>query len=734
MKTDARWIASPVDTGKAPVVFCKEFSCAASLRRAWLAVSGLGLYVVHLNGVRLGNDVFDPGYTAYEHRTQMKKTDVTALLREKNHLEITVGAGWALDFRNKEHYYVKQLCAIAELETVAFDGTRTKLLTDSTWTVKTSPILYSELYHGETVDQTAPIRVLGNAVPIKVNTGLVRQIGAPIREQERIAPIALIKTPKGEAVLDFGQNLTGYVELRTHAPKGTRIVLHHAEVLDRDGSFYSENMRAARNECIYITDGKERIFKPTFSFQGFRYVRLTEYPSHAVDLHDFCAIAVHSQMERTGEFLCGNEKINQLYHNVIWGQKSNYLDIPTDCPQRDERLGWTGDAQLFCRTAAINFDVERFFEKWLGDMKAEQAEDGSMPFAVPRVHTDDYASSAAWADASVIIPWELYMAYGNRAMLERYFPMMKKWVDYMHASGPEEFLFIDHWHFGDWLALDAGEDSYAGATPKDLIASAFYAHSTSLLIRAGEALGKDMSFYRKLHQNILTAFRTYFLPNGRLLLRPDLGRAGVTNPPEETQTAYALILHFGLCEERDRKPLADALASLIRKNNGLMSTGLVGTPYLLHALSDNGYATLAYRLLFEERIPSWLYSVNRGATTIWEHWNGIKEDGSFWSSRMNSFNHYVMGSVYDWIFGNTVGIRPIEPAYRKVLISPLPDARFGFVRASIRTRCGKISVHWYYKGEKVYYELDIPDGIEAHLRLPSGREQMLGGGRYLLAE
>ncbi len=736
MNKNAKWIMSPVDTNLAAVNFVRELKLEKPLKKATLEVTAMGVYVAYINGTRVGDWVMAPGDTQYYARIQVQSFDVTDLLKAESKLEIGVGPGWAIEFRNrgekeKGTRFSKQMAALAALTLIYADGTREVIGTDTDWKAYTSHVTHSEIYHGETVDLTAPIKCLGNAVYIKVKGKPVPTVGEKICEQERIAPVELIHTPKGETVIDFGQNLTGYVEIKLKGRRGERIVLHHAEVLDKDGNFYTDNMRDATNECIYVSDGNENVFKPSYSFQGFRYVQLVEFPKVEIDLDSFTAIVVHSEMKRTGDFHCGNEKINQLYHNIIWGQKSNYLDIPTDCPQRDERLGWTGDAQVFCRTAAINYDVEKFFDKWLGDMMIEQDSDGAIHEVIPFYLGKSYHSSAAWADACTIIPWELYTAYGNLEMLRRYFPMMKKWVEHMHAAGPEEFLWLGDWHYGDWLGMDAGEDSYTGATPKDLIASAFYAHSTSRLILAGEALGYDMGEYRALYENIVKAFRERYLSGGKLTLVPDLHPEGIKNPPMETQTSYVLILHFGLCEEKDRQALADSLAALITANKGLMTTGFVGTPYLLHALLDNGYAELAYDLLFEERNPSWLYSVTHGATTMWEHWNGIKEDGSFWSADMNSFNHYAYGSVYDWIFGKAVGIIPTSPAYRTVSIVPHPDRRLGFADASIDSRNGKIRARWYYKEDMVYYEFDIPEGVTATVILPSGKTSVLTGGRYL---
>ena len=485
--------------------------------------------------------------------------------------------------------------------------------------------------------------------------------------------------------------------------------------------------------------------RTTYSFQGFRYIRLAEYPFEEVDLSGFTAIAVNSELKRTGYYRCGNEKINQLYHNIIWGQKSNYLDVPTDCPQRDERLGWTGDAQVFCRTAAINFDVEKFFEKWLGDMAIEQAkENGAVRGVIPECQPYAARISAAWGDAACIIPWQLYEAYGNQKLLRKHLPMMKAWVDFLRRFGPEEYLWLGGYHYGDWLAMDAGEDSYVGATANDLIASAFFAHSTELVIRAGEVLGDDVSEYQALYANVRKAFREYFMENGmpkeEFPLTEELvpGRKKTIDTVRKgvTQTGITLILHFNLCEEAERPALAAKLVELIRQNEGRMTTGFVGTPYLLHVLSAHGYTDVAYELLMQERNPSWLYSVTHGATTMWEHWNSVKEDGSFWSTDMNSFNHYAYGSVFDWIFGVSSGITPVaaDPAYKTVNIAPHPAKVLGFADASIDSRNGRIRSYWYYKGDKVYYEFDIPAGVTAHISLPSGKEYTLSGGNYYFAE
>ncbi len=741
MKTTAKWIACPRDMGEAAVTFCNGFYPRKNVKKATVCASAMGIYSFYLNGKRMGKGVLTPGWTSYHHRVQYQTYDITPYLQSGNRLEFGVCGGWAvgcIGYANANRFFADRPALIAWIDVTYVDGSEERIVTDEEWQVYTSHVLFGELYHGETVDLTAPVELIGNAVVCDIKTRLIPQVGEWITEQERFSPIAVIRTPKGETVLDFGQNMAGYVEIKAKGRRGDRIVVHHAEVLDRDGNFYTENLRAARNKNTYVLSGGEDLFKPSYSYQGFRYIRLTEYPFQEVDTRNFCAIAVHSEMERTGCFVCGNPKINQLYHNILWGQKSNYLDIPTDCPQRDERLGWTGDAQIFFRAAAFNYDVKRFFEKWLGDLALEQRKDGSvgdivpycLPARKPRI-------SAAWGDVATIIPWQLYLTYGDKKLLKKHFPMMKKWVEYLRGAGPEEYLWLEGGrHYGDWLAMDQGPDQYEGATPTDYIASLFYFYSTSLLVKAGRALGMNMEAYESLALGIRAAIRKRYFKNGRLRLIADDWKTGDAEPTLETQTAYVLALYFGICEGEEKQYFADRLAEMIRENGTRMTTGFVGTPYLLHVLSENRYTDLAYELLVQEKSPSWLYSVCHGATTMWEHWNSLKEDGSFWSTKMNSFNHYAYGAVLDWIVGVSSGLTPVEsaPAYQEVNIAPQPHQCLGFSDVTLKTSHGRLRSHWYYKGDTVYYEFEIPKGVKAHLRLPSGSCYELCGGSFCFAE
>lgn len=733
------WIKSPCSEKCAGAIsFVKKAQVRDHIASAKVMISSVGLYELVINEQKVGNRVLTPGFTSYNKRgIQYQKYDITDYLSSENTVRITVAPGWAVGYigyaHNKE-IYADHVSACAKFQIAYRDGTEETFLTDSSWEVYTHPVTHADIYNGETIDKTHIPQFLGFAETDDVKYRLIPDIGEPICEQG-VFKAVLLTTPKGEKVLDFGQNMTGYVALKIQGERGSKVKLSFGEVMDKDENFYNENYRTSRNEIIYILSGEEDYFKPTFSFQGFRYVRIDEYPFAEIDAEAFAAIVVHSDLKRIGNFQCGNKKINQLYHNIIWGQKSNYLDIPTDCPQRDERLGWTGDAQVFCRTAGINYDVRKFFDKWLSDLRAEQGEDGAVYGTCPegpgmstRAHT---RTSAAWADAATIIPWTLYQLYGDKKILSDNYDMMCRWVEYMHSAGEEEYLWLGGWHYGDWLALDAGADSYQGITSTDLIASAFFAYSTQLVIQAGEVLGKDVSAYRILHQNVLAAFRKEYLED-ILSYNFESHQNVDTLGGKITQTAMVLILQFGLCTEDEKGCILSHLVKLIAHFGGKMSTGFVGTPHILHALSENGETDIAYKLLLNEEAPSWLYSVNKGATTMWEHWNGIKEDGTFWSSDMNSFNHYAYGAVGDWLYGVAAGIRIDEPGYKKVTLAPKPDQRLGFVGSSVKTPYGELHSGWKYMNDTVQYRFVIPEGITATIILPDGTLKKECSGEILL--
>lgn len=725
MLKDAKWIKSAENEECGCCEFYKDIYVDKRVKKAELCISAMGMYKAFINGKPIGNELFTPYFTDYSSRLQYQTYDITDMITDKFQLSVICAEGWAVGKTWGRCNYHENISLIFSIDIIFEDNTAASYTSDGEVYVRTSQIVSSSIYDGENIDKTAEIRQLGNALyDEKVKTKLIPQEGESVVEQDIVMPVCVFKTPKGETVIDFGQNMSGYVEVTISGKYGDVIEISHAEVLDKDGNFYRDNLRSAKQSNKYVLSGQGmEVFKPTFTWQGFRYIRLDKFPFEEVDLTCFKAIAVYSDIKRTGSFVCGNPKINQLYHNVIWGQKSNFIDIPTDCPQRDERQGWTGDAQVFVRTAAINFDVEKFFKKWLKDLSADQRYDGAVQRVVPALNPDLAETgktdiSAAWGDAATICPWEIYRAYGNKDVLENQFDSMRRWVEYMHKAGPDEFLWLDGNHFGDWLAMDNKDGSYVGATPPDYIASAFFAYSTSLLVKAGKVLGYDMEEYEILYENIVKEFKKRFIKDGL--------------PSSKTQTAYALALHFDLCV--DRQKTADGLYKLIKDNGTKLTTGFVGTPYLLYALSDNGYTKTAFDLLLQEEFPSWLYSVNKGATTMWEHWDGIKEDGSFWSPDMNSFNHYAYGSVYSWIFETAGGVQITEDGagYKKVILTPHTDRRIGFLKAGIQTKFGKLSSCWsYIDDNRVKFEFEIPEGVTADIVLPDRCCKNIKGGNYL---
>ena len=743
---NAQWITCLKTPKGAATAFYQKFVFEKKVKKARLFVSAVGVYEAYINGEKLGDTAMKPGLTSYKHRLQYQSFAVSKLLKGETEICIEVGNGWAVGRYSLyyENLFSDRTAVIAELVGEYEDGSAFAFSTNESWKARSCEVVFSDIYDGETADFTSPIAEYGNAVTTQVKTKLVAQIGDGVVENERFLPVKTFVTPKGETVIDFGQNLTGFVELVIAGKKGDKISFTCAEVLDKDGNFYNENYRAAQSRTTYILDGNERILKPKFTFFGFRYIRLDEFPTTFLDdLQSICAVVLHTKMRRTSSFVCGNGKINQLYHNIIWGQKGNYLDIPTDCPQRDERLGWTGDAQQFARTAAYNFDVRKFFRKWLGDLRLEQTEAGEILGVCPqledrRVHTT--RTSAGYGDSITVIPWNLYEVYGDIRFLKDNFSAMKRWVEYLRGAGENEYLWLGGYHYGDWLSMEEGmQDSDVGATANDLVATAFYAYSVELLIKSGRALGEDMQEYERLHARIKEEFQAYFLPDGELLdeypltevVPPKKSPADVVRRGK-TQTAVTFILKFGLCKEEDRAKFAKLLDEMIESNGGKMTTGIMGSPYLLPALTEAGMVKRAYDLFFNEENPSWLYSVNHGATTMWEHWNGIKEDGSFWSKHMNSFNHYVHGTVCAWMYETIAGIQIAEDGagFKKIVLAPVPDKRLGFADCALDTVQGKIESKWEYEEDGLRFAFTVPEGAEAKICLPDGFTQTVKGGRY----
>ena len=662
-----------------------------------------------------------PGWTSYHNRLQYQIYDVTELLDTENKIEITVGNGWykgILGFYCMPDQYGTQVGAFAELHVEYEDGSKDVIATDETWSVKTGEIRYSEIYMGETIDTDAPEITEGNVVVKEFDKAvLTAQENEPVRITEKIAGKELIVTPKGERLVDFGQIITGVVELHVKGEKGQKIVIRHAEVLDKDGNFYPETLRQAKSIDTFICNGEEQIFRPHFTFHGFRYICVEGLEEFTAD--QFIACVTHSDMEKTGDFTCSDQKVNQLQSNITWSQRDNFLDIPTDCPQRDERLGWTGDAQVFSWTAAFNRNTALFYTKWMRDVAAESSLEKGVPHVVPDI-LGQYSASA-WSDVAVIVPWVVYQVYGDKGILEENWKCMHEWVDYIKNNCEESGLWQSGFQYGDWLALDKEESAdRTGATDKYMIANAYYLYVTDLVKKTAEVLGKseEAKEYADLYEKNLDAFqREYYTETGRIV--------------SETQTGAILSLYFDLAREKDRKRILNTLLTNIANHKNHLATGFVGTPYICHTLSENGEHEMAATLFMKEDYPSWLYAVNMGATTIWERWNSIKPDGTFDESGMNSLNHYAYGSIGDWMYRKVAGLSQLEPGYKKFQVKPMFVKCIEEWGTEFESVYGKIVAKTSCKNGKIHVHVEVPANTTAVIVLPEKEEILeVGSGVY----
>ncbi len=706
---NAKWIKAPRYRKDAAIVFSKSFAVNTErLKKATVTVTSRGVFVGTVNGKRIGDDILTPGWTDYYSRLQFFTYDITDDIKSLNRISFSVGKGWF--FHN--WYDIGSDCIkpdepalTAVISTVYTDGTAENIYTDGTWSVRETNVRYNNIYNGETVDFTyAPKRAVRAKEFLYPTDILIPAEGVRVKERERFVGRSLTVTPKGETVIDFGQEITGYVTFKVRGKVGDIIKIRHFEMLDRDGCVYTENYRSAKATLTVVCDGNEHTVKPEFTFYGFRYIAVEGISEPTAD--DFTAIAVYSDIKKTGMITTSFELLNKLFSNILWGQRGNFLDIPTDCPQRDERFGWTGDAQVFCKTAGYNFDVYEFFRKWCGDLRSAQQSDGSIPSFVP-CRYDEGSGSAAWADACVIIPWQMYLTYGKKQILKENIGMMRKWVDCMEKKAQKKdvgadfkksrniYLHNNSWHFGDWLSLDLGDqEATAGATDKDLIATAFFAYSTLLYTKACRVLGKDCAHYETLYGNIKKAFAEEYI-NGDGTMKSD------------TQTAYVLALYFDLTP--NRKKAAERLTSLLREK-GHLTTGFVGTPYLMHVLTDIGENELAFDLLLRKEYPSWGYTVVSGGTTMWERWNGRWPDGHFATPEMNSFNHYAYGAVGDWMYEKLAGITQDEGSagFERIVFAPVTDKRVPYVKASFESVRGIAASEITQTAEGTEYLFTVP--------------------------
>lgn len=734
---DPPWGRDPATQRPAPLLRT-SFALSKPVSRARVYVSALGVYELHLNGQRVGDDVLAPGWTDYPTRVPYQVYDVTQLVTQgENAVGAIVGDGWYvgyLGFMGPCRYGTQPLL-IAQLEVVHPDGSRTVIATDNTWQTSTAETIYSDQQMGETVD--ARLRKNGWDTPgfdtsdwqpatlAEPRTRLEAEIAPRMAVQIDLTPVAVNEPTPGTFIFDLGQNIVGWVRLRVRGERGRKVVLRFAEVLNPDGTLYTANLRSAQvtDEYILAGDGPEE-FEPRFTHHGFRYVEVTGYPGQPL-LDAVTGRVVFARMPLTGTFECSHPLINKLQQNIQWGQRGNFLSVPTDCPQRDERLGWTGDAQVFCATAAYNMDVQQFMAKWLVDAMDAQLPSGAIthfapiPADAPRHGS---GGAAGWADAIVVVPWTLYWVYGDRGVLELCYDSCTRWIDYMERTSDQ--LIRPAEGFGDWLSIDA-------ETPKDLIGTAYFAYSAGLMSRVAEVLGRanDVERFKSLAARVRQAFRARFVRGG--------GRVD-----GETQSAYVLALYTGMFDADEAALAAEHLLKDIEYRNWHLSTGFLGTPWLLPVLTETGHLDEAYRLLLRETQPSWLFPVKNGATTMWERWDSWSEAKGFHSPftteghrtvNMNSFNHYAYGCVGDWLYRTVAGIECLAPGYERIRFRPRPGGELTWVRASYDSVRGTIRSDWRLEDGRLLLEIEVPPNTTAEVCPPVGDPLHVGSGRHELA-
>ncbi len=728
-----------------PMTFRYHFPINKRVRRAFINATALGIYELTLNGEKVGTDYFAPGFTSYEHHIQYQTFDVTGWLRENNVVIAVVAGGWAVgafNYIRKNKIYADKQAFLCELHIEYEDGTSDIIATDEAWEVteygnyREAEWYDGETYHADISLEDVSFKKCSVTAPRK-NPVLLAQYGCPVRVQGILEPVSFVQSQSGELIYDFGQNFAGVISADIKGNAGQEIIFRHAEVLV-DGELFIKPLRTAKATATYYCRDGVQIYSPKFTYMGFRYVGVRGIGTDKLKL---TALVLHSSVPETGSFSCSDERINKLQSNIKWGGRSNLVDIPTDCPQRDERQGWTGDIAVFARTACYNFDMSRFFDKWLRDMRAEQGRGGGLPMVIPKAG-DKWPSMAnsCWGDSCILVPWAEYLARGNLGLLREQYPCIKKflkaakwWAGFLAFTKNGRYIWRFPFHFGDWCAPN--ETARQWLKKGKWIGTAYFANSCNIAAQIAEILGKtqDAAYYRRLNERIMNAYRKVFT-DGKGKLKT------------EFQTAYVLPLHFSITSGEETKHMAENLDRLVREADCHLTTGFTGTPYILFALSDNGYSSTAYELLMQESCPSWLYEVKAGATTIWERWDALRPDGTVnigeltgnktdedSNGGMVSFNHYANGAVGDWLYRRIAGIEATSGGYKSFRIAPILGGGITWVKGSVQCPYGKIISDWSICADTFTINVSVPVSCECQLTMPDGARHNLLSGSYVLS-
>ena len=731
-KMEEPWVGKWITTEKEDTfhpLFVKSFEAKKGLASARLYICGLGLFTAELNGKKVGDEVLTPYYSNYHDEEQYITFDITENVKEQNRLTVSLGNGWfkgKFGLNNQSDNFGDEFKLIAELRLVYEDGEVQVIGTDETWEYIGSDVEDDGIYDGEIINHLLwkeKENLPKKAVLTEAEGKLVARYSLPVMEMEDMQVKEVIYTPLGETVLDFGQNFAGYVTFRNHLPEGTRIVFDHGEIL-QDGNFYNENYRSAKSQFVYVSDGRDELVRPSFTYFGFRYVRVTGWPGEA-KAEDFTGKVLYSKMDRTGYIETGHQGVNRLFLNALWGQKSNFIDFPTDCPQRDERLGWTGDAQVFSGTASFNMDTTAFYHKFLHDLRNEQVKyDGILPGVIPVLDPNGPIFSSVWGDIATILPMVVYEHSGNVETLRENYPMMKDWVDKItkedKARG-QKYLYDFGNQLGDWLALDGRTgQSMEGGTDAYYIGSNYYAMSVQKTATAAEILGykEDEAYYKDLYEKIKDAIiREYFTETGRLAI--------------DSQTGYIVALYSGIY--RDKEAVVAGLKARFYKDCYKLKGGFTGAPILCRVLAENGFEEDAFYFLMQEEYPGWMHCINLGATTIWERWNSVLDDGHLSGTMMNSLNHYSYGAIVEYLYRDVAGLKALEPGFKKALITPLMNGKLKYMNMTYDSAYGEYKVSWkVLKDGNVSVDIQVPFGCSAVIGLPfyEGEVTEVAAGSY----